>query len=631
MKMKKPDIEIGIKKLLIAVCDIIFINFSYIFIAFLYYNPMPKEIALALIGRIPYISLIYVLLLWGFGLYNSIWKYAGFTEISKCIIAVVIGSIACVGVDKVGNSLNLFCMVNFPALVYFSSMMLIIALISSLRMSYRALRFYVNNKNLLLKKGSYEKKVMIIGAGDMGMIIVKDLEARGYRMGRAVVFVDDNKSKQGRTLCGIPVHGGCDRIPELTKKFKINEIILAIPSASNERKSEIMQIAMQTKCVLKTAPSLTDITSEKAGFHQIRNVEITDLLSRPEVKLDTRICKYLIGQTVIVTGGGGSIGSEICRQVAKYGPSCIVIYDNYENNAFHLKNSLDYEYEGRPEVHIRIGSVQDENRLREVFKEFKPSVVFHAAAHKHVPLMEDNPCEAVKNNIFGTFNTANVARDFQVSNFVILSTDKAVNPANVMGATKRVTELIVQYFNSISPKTKFAAVRFGNVLGSNGSVIPIFKEQIERGGPVTVTDANITRFFMTIPEAAQLVVQAGGLSEGGEVFVLDMGEPVKILSLAENLIKLSGYEPYIDIDIVFTGLRPGEKLYEELSLDEENSRRMTANSKIFVTAPVEFNHELLLKTLDELKTVEASNVREILKKLVPNFVEKPIGAHDIAV
>ncbi len=334
---------------------------------------------------------------------------------------------------------------------------------------------------------------------------------------------------------------------------------------------------------------------------------------------------------MLVTGGGGSIGSELCRQVAKYGPSRIVIFDNYENNAFNLKNSLDYEYECALDVQIRIGSVQDEKRLREVFKEFRPSVVFHAAAHKHVPLMEDSPCEAVKNNIFGTYNTAKVAGEFEVSNFVILSTDKAVNPANVMGATKRVTELIIQHFNQISPNTKFSAVRFGNVLGSNGSVIPIFKEQIERGGPVTVTDANITRFFMTIPEAAQLVVQAGGLSRGGEVFVLDMGEPVKILSLAENLVRLSGYEPYVDIDIVFTGLRPGEKLYEELSLDEEISRRLTANEKIFVTAPVEFDHELLLRTLEELKNVNVSNVREILKKIVPNFVEKPAGAHDIAV
>ena len=628
--MKKIDIEIGIKKFLIAVCDLVFINFSYIFISFLYYDPMPKEIVFALIGRIPYISLVYIVLLWGFGLYNSIWKYAGFTEIAKCVVAVVIGSIACVGIDKAGNSLNLFCMVNFPALVYFSSMMLIIALTGSLRVSYRAVRLYANSTNLLRRR-SNEKRIMIIGAGDMGMIIVKDLEARGHRMGRAVVFVDDNKSKQGRTLCGIPVRGGCDKIPELANKYKIDEIILAIPSAPNERKSEIMQIAMQTKCVLKTAPSLTDMTSEKAGLHQIRNVEIADLLSRPEVKLDTRICKYLKDQTVLVTGGGGSIGSELCRQVAKYGPSRIVIFDNYENNAFQLKNSLDYEYDGKPEVQIRIGSVQDEKRLREVFEEFRPSVVFHAAAHKHVPLMEDSPCEAVKNNIFGTFNTAKVARDFEVGNFVILSTDKAVNPANVMGATKRVTELIVQYFNSISPKTKFAAVRFGNVLGSNGSVIPIFKDQIERGGPITVTDANITRFFMTIPEAAQLVVQAGGLSEGGEIFVLDMGEPVKILSLAENLIRLSGYEPYIDIDIVFTGLRPGEKLYEELSLNEEISRRMTANSKIFVAEPVEFDHELLLKTLEELKSVDVSNVRDILKKLVPNFVERPTGAHDIAV
>ncbi|HZJ77333.1 MAG TPA: nucleoside-diphosphate sugar epimerase/dehydratase [Clostridia bacterium] len=620
--MRKMVMGIGIKKTLLALGDAILLNFSFFFITYMYFdsNP-PPDIVGALIGRSLYVTISFLILFWGFGLYNSIWKYAGFNEVIQSVIAVAVGSVASVGIDKAGNYLELSNMVNFPPLVYFSSMMLNILLISSLRLSYRALRRYVNSEKGLLKKSIRGKRIMIIGAGDMGMIIFKDLDTQGYRRGKPVIFVDDKKGKQGRTLCGVPVRGGCEKIPELVNKYKVDEIIFAIPSATNERKSQIMQIAMKTKCTLKTAASLSELANFKPGIQKVRKVEISDLLSRPEVTLDTQICKYLKGQTVLVTGGGGSIGSEICRQVAKYGPSTIIIFDIYENNAFYLKNSIDYEYEGFPDVQIRIGSVQDEKRLREVFEEFRPSVVFHAAAHKHVPLMEENPCEAIKNNIFGTYNTATVARDYAVKNFVILSTDKAVNPANVMGATKRVTELIVQYFDSISPKTKFAAVRFGNVLGSNGSVIPIFKEQIERGGPVTVTDANITRFFMTIPEAAQLVVQAGGLSKGGEVFVLDMGEPVKILELAENIIRLSGYEPYTDIEIAFTGLRPGEKLYEELSLNEEVTKKMTANNKIFVTAPIDFNHELLLKTLDDMRVAAQDNVRSLLKKIVPNYVQ----------
>ena len=381
---------------------------------------------------------------------------------------------------------------------------------------------------------------------------------------------------------------------------------------------------MQTGCSLKTSLSLQEITEKSVSEPTIRNVDITDLLARPEVTLNTDICSYLKNQTVLVTGGGGSIGSEICTQVARYSPAKVIIFDNYENNAFVLKNKLDRKYQGKVQFFIRIGSVQDPARLDEVLSEFKPSVVFHAAAHKHVPLMEDSPCEAVKNNIFGTYNVAKVAVDFGVKRFVSISTDKAVNPANVMGATKRVTEMVVQYFQrKCGGSTLFAAVRFGNVLGSNGSVIPIFTEQIKEGGPVTVTHPDITRYFMTIPEASQLVAQAGGLANGGEVFVLDMGEPVKILSLAENLIRLSGYKPYSEIDIKFSGLRPGEKLYEELVLEEEsNERRMTANNKIFVTKPLEMDDDLFEQKLDELRNAQEDDIRRILKEIVPNYVEQ---------
>ncbi len=380
---------------------------------------------------------------------------------------------------------------------------------------------------------------------------------------------------------------------------------------------------MTTDCHLKTSPSLLEMADPSQSVQKIRNVEITDLLARPEVNLNIEQCRYLNGKTVLVTGCG-SIGSELCRQVSKHRLRSLILVDNYENNAFNTYNELQEKYNGSFPIYIRIGSVQDPGRLHEIFEEFHPDIVFHAAAHKHVPLMEDSPCEAVKNNIFGTYNTAKTAMEYKVQKFIILSTDKAVNPANVMGATKRVTELIIQYFNRKTEDTDFAAVRFGNVLGSNGSVIPIFKHQIEHGGPVTVTDPEITRYFMTIPEAAQLVVQAGSLSKGGEVFVLDMGEQKKILTLAENLIKLSGYMPYRDIDIKFTGLRPGEKLYEEISMSEEiKGRKLTANNKIFVTPPVDFASETLEAALDKLKDATTENVRDILKEIVPNFIEAP--------
>ena len=464
---------------------------------------------------------------------------------------------------------------------------------------------------------------MIIGAGDMGMIIVRELEANEFRKGRAVVIVDDNPAKQGKRFLGVPVRGGTDRIPEIAERYKIDEIIFCIPSLSNDRQREIMHTAMQTNCVLKKCPTLTEMHDGDPDMQKIRDVDICDLLSRPEVDLNVEQCKYLEDQTVLITGCG-SIGSEICRQVAKHKPLRMVLVDNYENNAFSVYHDIKRKAKDEFPVYIRIGSVQDQGRMREIFDEFHPDIVFHAAAHKHVPLMEESPCEAVKNNIFGTYNVAKTAVEFKAKKFVILSTDKAVNPANVMGATKRVTELIIQYFDRHSKHTRFAAVRVGNVLGSNGSVIPIFKKQIELGGPVTVTDPEITRYFMTIPEAAQLVIQAGSLSKGGEVFVLDMGEPVRILDLAENIIKLSGLIPYQDIDIVFTGLRPGEKLYEELIMSEElQGKQRTANDKIFVTPAVEFSDELLEATLKQLRHADRSNVRDLLRQIVPNYRENP--------
>ncbi len=570
--------------------------------------------------RMILVTIGYIFMFKLFGLYDSIWQYAGIFELSQCVAAVIMGGILSTGIDKIGNVIGL-PISNYRSTVYIISTAITITFVGGIRLFYRywARR---ENEGADYSDKKKDKRVMIVGAGSMGMIVVEDLQSHGYRLGRPVVMVDDNINKQGKLLRGIPVRGGCENIPELAKQYEVDEIIICLPTAIPERQIEVLKIAMGTGCLLKTSPSLLEMSEDKLGKNKFRNVEITDLLPRTEVKLDTRVCGYLKGQTILVTGGGGSIGSELCRQVAKYEPETIVIFENYENNAFTLKNQLDNLYNGTPKVFIRIGSVQDEMRLREVFEEFHPTVVFHAAAHKHVPLMEESPCEAVKNNIFGTFNTAKTAMDFNVKKFIILSTDKAVNPANVMGATKRVTEKIIQYFDKHTTGTRFAAVRFGNVLGSNGSVIPIFKEQIERGGPVTVTDASITRYFMTIPEAAQLVVQAGGIAQGGEVFVLDMGEPVKILTLAENLIRLSGFTPYLDIDIKITGLRPGEKMYEELSLAEEiEGRQMTSNNQIFVTNPVNFDEKQLLETLEDLHNVNINNVRQLLKKIVPNYVE----------
>ena len=612
---------LSIRRLGVALLDALIINLAFILANLIEYYPdtIKYDVIQTLIGRSFYTTALFIIIYAFFGLYNSLWEYAGLHEMVRCACAGVLSTLVCLAADFICDTFDLLDVNTFSLSIYFTSMLVIIAASGCLRLTYRVIRRTRKARSAGSRRGA-GKRVMIIGAGDMGQIILKELEANAFSIGKPVVFVDDNPLKFGKRVEGIPIKGGCEKIPELAKTYKVDEIIYAIPSAPAQRKSEILKFAIKTGCSLKTSPSLQEINEKNFNEPTIRNVEITDLLARPEVLLNTDICSYLKDQTIMVTGGGGSIGSEICTQVARYKPAKVIIFDNYENNAFVLKNKLDRKYQGKVQFFIRIGSVQDPERLDEVLTEFKPSVMFHAAAHKHVPLMEDSPCEAVKNNIFGTYNTAKAALEHNVSKFVILSTDKAVNPTNVMGATKRVTELIIQYFERQNTGTHFAAVRFGNVLGSNGSVIPIFKEQIANGGPVTVTHKDITRYFMTIPEAAQLVVQAGGIAKGGEIFVLDMGEPVSITSLAEKLITLSGYKPYEDIKIEFTGLRPGEKLYEELTLAEEESEmQLTANDKIFVLPPVEFDSKKLEEGLERLKEANRQNVRTLLLELVPNF------------
>ena len=613
--------NIKTKKVAMVIYDIIAINLSVVLAALV--EKIGSDGFIAIAQRSIPVTLIFLFLYKAFEVYKSMWEYAGTKELFKIFGATIMGALSSIAVDFIMSSFGLAISTveggNFGTSFYIVSTALILFFTCAFRLSYRLLRRSAKDILWLFHKNT--NRVMIVGAGDMGMIIIKELEANNYHKGKPVIAVDDNPFKQGQSIRGVPVKGSCNDIAELAEKYRIDTIIICIPSADDTRLNEILHVCVSTGCKLKISPSVLEMV--EGTDSKIRDVNITDLLSRPEVKLDTEICKYITGKTILVTGGGGSIGSELCRQISKYSPARIVIFDIYENNAYVLKNQLDKFYSGYPEVHIRIGSVRDEDRVREIFEEFHPDVVFHAAAHKHVPLMEDSPKEAVKNNVFGTYNLAKLAVEYNVERFVSISTDKAVNPTNVMGATKRVTEMIIQYFErKCQNSTKFAAVRFGNVLGSSGSVIPLFTEQIKAGGPVTVTHPDITRYFMTIPEASQLVVQAGGMASGGEIFVLDMGEPVKILTLAENLISLSGYKPYVDIDIRFTGLRPGEKLYEELALEDEVAdRKMTANNKIYVTSPVKMDDELFVAQLEALKKADSTQIRELLKTVVPNYHE----------
>ena len=555
-----------------------------------------------------------------FGLYRSVWYFAGSDEIVKSFLGALVNAVQLFLCDRLlfAKLLHTKGYLPYYAYILFFVLMFVATLIP--RIGYRILRRYVHN---LVSRRDGQKRIMIVGAGFMGNFIIDELRNGHYREGRPVIALDDNPAKYKKRINGVKIVGICDDLPRLTEKYKIDEIIFCIPSAAPARRRDLVNLAMGTKANVKISPSVQEFWENGNGAQRIRNVEISDLLSRPEVTLDKKICRYLIGKTILVTGGGGSIGSEICMQVARYNPDKIVIFDIYENCAFELFNALNEKYNGEIDVYVRIGSVRDTKRLDEVFAEFHPDVVFHAAAHKHVPLMETSPCEAVKNNVFGTYNVAVAADKFKVPKMVILSTDKAVNPTNVMGATKRLTEIIIQYMNTVSQNTRYAAVRFGNVLGSHGSVIPIFQHQIAQGGPVCVTHKDITRYFMTIPEAAQLVCQAGGLALGGEVFVLDMGEPVKIMDLAKNLIRLSGFTEE-EIPIKITGLRPGEKLYEELAMEEEmQGRQRTANKKIFVTQPVEIDKDRFAAMLEDLANITPETVRTVLMRYVPNYHPAP--------
>lgn len=636
MKTKKPKTfgtkKLGKRNMAFLIADVVIVNLVYFLTTITYWIfrvdfPLIKQLAL----RTPYVTLVYILCYAIFKVYQTAWRYAGFADMVRYFVSAGIGTCGVWVCDYVLMKINRHLIasqvvhtLNFnvlPYTIYLDSMLVIIVLCLAMRLASRSYLMFKHERNRKMHLAEM-KQILIIGAGEAGTSLIRDFENNSYKFGNPAALIDDDKSKIGLLVNGVPVAGTCDDIEKICSEYAIDEIIFCIPSITDDRKREILNCAIKTGIPVKIAPDIADLENSKISYKEMRSVDILDLLSRPEIKLNPDVCKYVTGKTVLVTGGGGSIGSELCRQIARYNPEKIVIFDIYENNAYALKNSLDRHYFGNPKIEIRIGSVREYARLKEIFEEFHPSSVFHAAAHKHVPLMEDSPYEAIKNNVLGTYNTAKCANEYGVDNFVLLSTDKAVNPTNVMGATKRCCELIIQHFSKISTHTKFAAVRFGNVLGSNGSVIPLFKEQLKKGGPLTVTHPDITRYFMTIPEAAQLVVQAGGLAKGGEIFVLDMGEPVKIVSLAEKLIKLSGFEPYVDIDIQFTGLRPGEKLYEELILpSEKDGMRKTQNNKIFITAPTDFDDNVLLEHINSIPTMDPSKAREFLKELVPNFKE----------
>lgn len=512
---------------------------------------------------------------------------------------------------------------------FFTFMALYSIILLMLVVSGRALMFVSYNlwrTKILAPKNSENnkrKRVMIIGAGNAAIRLINELRGvNNVNRYQVVALIDDNKRKQGEYLNGVKVYGGRDEIIKTVNQFDIDEIFIAVPSISEKNKKEILEICNKTGCELKTLPSISAVKEGVSIKSQLRKVDYTDLLGREQIKPDlSKVFELLKGHTVLVTGGGGSIGSELVRQVANSGVAKrIIIFDIAENGAYEIQQEIRRKY---PNVDLRvlIGSIRDEKRLCEIFEEYKPSFVYHAAAHKHVPLMEDSPKEAVKNNVFGTYNLAKTADKYGVKRFVMISTDKAVNPTNVMGATKRICEMIVQSFNKIS-ETDFVAVRFGNVLGSNGSVIPLFKEQIENGGPVTVTHPDIIRYFMLIPEAVSLVLQAGAYAKGGEIFILDMGSPVKIRELAENLIRLSGHIPGEDIEIKYTGLRDGEKLYEELLISEEGIQK-TQNDLIYVARPMDFDSENLFEKISYMREImEGATHRQIVdvvKELVPTF------------
>ena len=618
---KKPRKPFNVKLLYRRTCLIIYdiisvILASYIALLMRYGFEMaeiPAHFVDPINHFLPFNILITLAVLYVFRMYNSLWAFAGETELQNLVLASVISS----GLQAAG--IQFFKTPGqqaVPGSYYFLYMFLLISFIFASRFSYRFFRSLKHKKQN--KKNSIS--VMVIGAGEAANVIIKEIVNSNFSTMVIRCIIDDDPGKWGRFIQGIKVVGGRDKIIECADIYGIDEIIVAMPSVSRKELSEILDICKETSCKLRSLPGMYQLVNGEVSVSKLRDVEVEDLLGRDPVEVDLdSILGYVQGKRILVTGAGGSIGSELARQIASHRPSRLILLDIYENSVYDVQQELITAY---PELDlvVLIASVRNTNRMNWIFEHYKPEIVYHAAAHKHVPLMEASPNEAVKNNVFGTFKTAQAAAMNGTRRFVMISTDKAVNPTNIMGASKRICEMIIQTFNK-HYDTEFVAVRFGNVLGSNGSVIPLFKKQIQEGGPVTVTHPDIIRYFMTIPEAVSLVLQAGAYCKGGEIFVLDMGKPVKILDLAKNLIRLSGYRVGEDIKIEFTGLRPGEKLYEELLMAEEGLTE-TANRLIHIGNPIEIDEMKFFVQLKELKDAsknESNDIRPLVKAIVPTY------------
>lgn len=547
-------------------------------------------------------------------LYNRVWSYASVSEMFLIIGAAMLST----AFQAFGFSM---LYMPVPRSYYFFYFILLSITTLATRFSYRIFHTLCNGWK---KSTKHLRNTIVIGAGEAGNMIIKELKSSRYLNQRVVCVIDDNPSKKGKYIHGIRIIGGRDMIQQAAEKYDAEEIILAIPSASTKDTRDILRICNLTECKLKILPGMYQLINDEVGVSNLREVSIEDLLGRDAIDIDLEsVGQYVRNKRILVTGGGGSIGSELCRQIASHNPKLLIIFDIYENNAYDIQQELVRKYPNL-KLEVLIGSVRNTSRIESVMEYYRPDVVFHAAAHKHVPLMEDSPNEAIKNNVFGTYKTARAADKFGVKKFVLISTDKAVNPTNIMGASKRLCEMIVQTFSKYS-RTEYVIVRFGNVLGSNGSVIPLFKKQMEEGGPVTVTHPDVIRYFMTIPEAVSLVLQAGAYAHGGEIFVLDMGEPVKIADLAKNLIRLSGYTLGVNMEIKYTGLRPGEKLYEELLTKEEGLQK-TANDLIFIGKPLEFDEVHFLSQLRELEKAameECPDIKEKVAGIISTYHIRP--------
>ena len=611
-----------IRTVLLIIADIFLVNMAHLLAINITFPDKFTHITTIYQHDFIVVSLVYIIAFFAAKMYHSLWDQTGTDEF---LLGVSGGTVAGIVVVIYTRFIGATIPINVCVLGTVFSIVFVLGLRILYRVYRRALLY------MPYKYSADQRRVMIVGAGSAGTMIINEMFSKRELKYNPVVLIDDDRYKRGKRISGVKIEGNRYDIPHIAKEKDIDLIVIAIPTLDTKNKNEIIEICTKARCKIQIIPGIYEILTGEASVSRIKDVELEDLLGREQVSLDGECIKsYINNNNIIVTGGGGSIGSELCRQIAIYNPKSLIIFDIYENNAYDIQNELKYKY---PKLHIEtlIGSIRDEKRLEEIFSKYDIDVVFHAAAHKHVPLMEDSPKEAIKNNVFGTYKLSKVADKYNVKKFVLISTDKAVNPTNIMGATKRLCEMIIQAMNNES-KTDFVAVRFGNVLGSNGSVIPLFKKQIANGGPVTVTHKNITRFFMLIPEAAQLVLQAGALAKGGEVFVLDMGKPVKIYDLACDLIRLSGLEPNKDIKIEVTGLRPGEKLYEELLMSEEGLTDTTHN-KIYIGKPTFTSYDKLQGKLDQLEKLLIEDDNEIIKnkmaEIVPTY-KRPIE-NEVAV